>query len=198
MNSRDPANLRKTGWSPCHLVTLSPCLLLLLGCATDFRRNGDPLVGAPPVPAAAPPAALGKPAPAPAPVPLAVATGGSTAAVASGPLRSSNPNALHIGDNNTPLTPARPSLPAVATLTGGSGPPTPLRVASYEQAQALLSSHGVKWQWLEMRADTGEWRFICRVPSKQNPNINRTYEARGISHLAAVQAVLDQMEREGS
>ena len=89
--------------SPCHLVTLSPCLLLLAGCLSDNRRNGDPLLGpgaaAPPAAngaAALPPASIGRPP-------------GSTAALAAGPAKPGDARSgLQIG--TTP--PAKTTLKA--------------------------------------------------------------------------------------
>ena len=65
------------------------------------------------------------------------------------------------------------------------------------RSQVVLLGRGVKWQRLEMAGDAGEWKFSCALPDKRNANINRAYEGRGPNYLAAMQAVLDQMEREG-
>jgi hypothetical protein len=70
------------------------------------------------------------------------------------------------------------------------------QVSSFEQAQALLSSHGVKWQRLETWGDQGEWKFSCSIPSRQNAFISRTYEGRATDSLAAVRAVLAQIDKE--
>jgi len=185
--------MNKTRWARLSWVTLS--LSFLAGCATDYRRNGDPLTGAPPLPVAPAPAALGKPAP-PPPPPVGSTAAGSTAALASGVRPGGVNSGLRIGE--APVPSSVPPRQPGATLTGATMPVTGGRAISYEQAQALLTSRGVKWQWLEQKPDTGEWRFMCRLPSRANPNLHRTYEAKGPTHLAAVQAVLDQMDREGA
>ena len=67
-------------------------------------------------------------------------------------------------------------------------------MTTYEQAQAILAARGVSWQRLE--GDQGKWKFSCSIPNPQNRNISRTYEARDADHLAAIQAVLDQISKE--
>jgi hypothetical protein len=75
-------------------------------------------------------------------------------------------------------------------------PAAAARVATFEQAQVLLRAHGVTWQRLETGGDAGEWKFSCSIPSRQNPNIRQSYEARANDQVAALRAVLEQMERE--
>jgi hypothetical protein len=72
------------------------------------------------------------------------------------------------------------------------------RNGSYEQAQAQLAARGVIWQRLENASDTGEWKFSCAVPNRQNPNVHRTYEAKAKDFLSAMQAVLEQIDKERS
>jgi hypothetical protein len=186
--------------SPCHLATLSPCLILLLaGCNGDNRREGDPLLGAP----VAGPAALPPPS-----------SSGSTAALAGGtsPSRPADSRSgLQIGSGTPPtaLVSATPNAPALRPpeptahltsnpipSTGSTAPMTP-HLASYEQAQVTLLGKGIKWQQLQMTGDPGEWSFSCSLPDRQNPAMSRTYSGKGPNYLAAMQAVLDQMEREG-
>jgi len=196
---------RHRRWSPWHLVILSSSLLLLAGCASDNHRGGDPLLGGA-VPIAATGVAPANPgAPASPTVPPAVpmaTTTGSTAALAAGAGAGPGPSrsGLRIGDAtasaNVPVTPPLRAPEPTARLTGAVGP-TSQRLASYEQAQVVLLGRGVKWQRLEMAGDAGEWKFSCALPDKRNANINRAYEGRGPNYLAAIQAVLDQMEREG-
>jgi hypothetical protein len=84
---------------------------------------------------------------------------------------------------------ANGTLPASAGQPSSSNP-------SMEQAQAQLASRGVRWQRLEMTPDQRDWQFSCSIPSRQNPNISRTYEAQAPTAPAAVQAVLDQINRD--
>jgi hypothetical protein len=86
-----------------------------------------------------------------------------------------------------PIQPPPPNL----TPMNPMAQPVP-RVASYDHAQGVLASLGVKWQRLESGQD-GVWTFVCSVPRRENPAIARTYEGRALTYLAAVQAVLDQI-----
>jgi hypothetical protein len=88
------------------------------------------------------------------------------------------------------VPPAGPVATPGFALTGGG------RATTYEQAQALLAARGVKVQRLESTGENGEWKFICSVPNRQNPQISRTYEARATDPIAAVRAVLDQLDKD--
>jgi hypothetical protein len=105
------------------------------------------------------------------------------------------------------LRPPESAGPRTGMLTGavqpgaGSLPPAnagqpPGGNPSLEQAQARLAGRGVRWQRLEMAPDQRNWQFTCSIPSRQNPNISRTYEAQAATPAAAVQAVLDQLDRD--
>jgi hypothetical protein len=180
-----------------RLLPLAPVLVLLAGCAAGDRNGPDPFFGGSPWrPPATPPTASAAPA-APPSFPTATSSS-STAALASGPSRPPDSRSgLQIGAPGptapVPVAP-RPSEPP-ARLTGPA--PPSLRLVSYEQAQVALLSRGVKWQRLEMTGDAGEWKFSCSLPSRQSASMSRTYEGRGPNYLAAMQAVLDQIEREG-
>jgi hypothetical protein len=80
-------------------------------------------------------------------------------------------------------------------LARGVAPLGSGRVSSFEQAQATLHAHGVKWQRLETWGEQ-EWKFSCSIPNRQNPYLSRTYEGRAADSLSAVRAVLEQIERE--
>ena len=69
------------------------------------------------------------------------------------------------------------------------------RFLDFDQAQAQLRARGVLWQRLETVNETSNWRFVCSVPSRQNPNKHRTYEATGRNYLSAVQAVVEEIDR---
>jgi hypothetical protein len=68
-------------------------------------------------------------------------------------------------------------------------------VSGYDQVHAQLTNRGVTYKLLEM-TDAGEWKCTCFVPSRQNPNVRRRYVATAPTDLAAMQAVLEQIERE--
>lgn len=85
---------------------------------------------------------------------------------------------------------------ALAPSIRGSSHSTSSRIASYEQAQSYLASQGVTWQRLETWGDKGEWKFSCSIPNKQNQYISRNYEAKAPDYLAAIQAVVEQMQKD--
>lgn len=85
---------------------------------------------------------------------------------------------------------------AFAPTVRGSSQPSGGRVTTYEQAQSFLAAQGVTWQRLETWGDKGEWRFSCSIPNKQNQYISRNYEAKARDYLAAIQAVIEQMQKE--
>jgi hypothetical protein len=73
--------------------------------------------------------------------------------------------------------------------------PTGARLDTFEQARAQLETRGISWYRLET-GDSGTYKFSCSVPNRQNRMVSRTYEAQAGSELAAIQAVLDQIDRE--
>lgn len=110
---------------------------------------------------------------------------------------------------NAPTPSSTPTFGPSSSASPSSGPsaflPSSARasshapgahIGSYEQAQAFLASHGVTWQRLETWGDKGEWKFTCSVPNKQNQFISRNYEAKAHDYLAAIQAVIEQMEKD--
>ncbi|HZT80539.1 MAG TPA: hypothetical protein VFA26_09960 [Gemmataceae bacterium] len=101
------------------------------------------------------------------------------------------------------VAPAIRVTPPPADSTSRSGlapasfvPASGGQVLAFEQAQALLGARGVTWQRLETWGDTGEWKFSCSIPNRQNANIRRTYESRARDPLAAIRGALDQMSRD--
>jgi hypothetical protein len=204
---------------------LAVALLVLAGCAGDNRvaTTFDPLLGGPPLrpagPAARPPAQTAGPPPAAgslppsSPAPFSPA---SNAALAAGaPRPSGTGNELRIGSPDGSwagqgpaaageasgavlrrpqpvIEPVGQRSPAAGAGPSESGAP----LTTYEQAQAQLAARGVVWQRQERNADTGEWKFSCAIPNRQNPNLRRMYEARAADYLSAIRAVLEQIDRE--
>jgi len=66
----------------------------------------------------------------------------------------------------------------------------------FKQAQRDLAARGVLGQRLEMTTGSGEWKFTCYVPNRQNPKVHRAYDARAKDPLSAIQAVLDKIDQE--
>ncbi len=194
---------RKRRWL-CRALA-APCVLCWIGCAgTPSRLSGDPLVGGGPALTANTggdaTAKLSAPLP-PLPAPNSTA---SNAALASNPGRpldgrhdlqindprqdSSNPNWSVPGGNAAPLPQDRAVTPAYASANGS-------RLGSFEQAKAQLDARGVTWYRLES-GEPGMFKFSCSVPNRHNRTLSRTHEAQAASELAAIQAVLDQIDRE--
>lgn len=203
--------------------TLAACgLALIIGCANDSRRSSaDPLIGGEaPLPprketAANPPRSDVPPLPAPS-------SATSNAALAGGAFQPLDPTRdLRIGSNDgnanggawrgpaaassPPTTPAtdatrstqlasqpRPASAPVSGVVQVGGPPS----ASTDALMALLQARGATFQRLETTAEDGEWKYSCSVPHASNPNIRRTYEARGRDPRSAMAAVLRQMDQE--
>jgi hypothetical protein len=65
---------------------------------------------------------------------------------------------------------------------------------TYEQLQDQLKARNVVWQRQDNTADG--IRFSCAVPNSSNPNIQRVYEATAPTYLAAIRAVLDQIDQQ--
>lgn len=191
--------------SPRLSFSLSLCLslFLLVGCTDPPRRPGgsaagtDPMFGAQ---ASAPGGAGAAPSPTasiiapPVPVPsttqplAALATGNTPA-----PLAGSH-DQLGINDGwHGGKAVLQPPVPVVGTPV--SNPSGGLRMTSFEQAQSLLDARGVKWQRLDM-PDNGSWKFSCSVANPKNPNISHTYEAQAKAPLAAIQAVVEQIDKD--
>jgi len=202
------------------------CLLLAgcAGGNRQSSDNADPLLGVGPNRTVGQPAPAAKPAanaaaptgpsanPAAPPSP-ALSTSPPTATLAAGqPPRYDTDNSLRI--NTPPANPVRTSsngswqvadtsgsvrLPGVEPAAPRRDPvpavPAGARFTNYEQAQAILAQRGVTWQRLESDPN-GEWKFSCSIPNRQNKFISRTYEARGKDYLAAVHAVLEQIDKD--
>ncbi len=196
------------------LVSLSPGLLVLCSCSQANRRPadaGDPIVGAAPAPVPVPATATNGPTNNPNPAPGGLAT--PPIPVSTGPTKS--PAALAIGlpaplpggadlriadagtsgTNGATLRQPEPTpiVPVARGVASGSAP-----VTTYEQAQTILAARGVKWQRLETVGENGEWHFSCSIPNRQNAYISRTYEAKATRDIAAIQAVLEQIEHDNS
>jgi hypothetical protein len=191
-----------------YLLSLGPLVILLTGCISDDRAvadatRRDPLRGEHP----ALPAGRNSPGAGnasgtsldpnrslqiglgpPQPVPASETGGGEW----KGP-SSRSEGAAFKPDRPEPPPPTARSAGPFATTSFGS---VSSRVATFEQAQAQLTSRRVTGQRLEMWGDEGEWKFSCRIPRPENPNIARTYEARAPDPIAAMRAVIEQIDRE--
>jgi len=126
--------------------------------------------------------------------PAVAANGNGSGAVLSGIVPVSSSGTPQNVPGNSAPGPAAAPAGTVSLPPQGAG--NGLRISSYEQAETLLKARGALWYGLEMLGDTGEWKFSCIVPNRQRPGSRRTYEARDRNKLAAVQAVLDQIEKD--
>jgi hypothetical protein len=192
---------------------LGLCGLVLAGCAGGSRTAGDPLYGpTPPPPTPARMAAQATGAATPLPPLPAPNSSTSPAALAAGRLQPLDAtHDLRIGKPASDgwrgqgaqagvllrqpeavgETPSRPTVPPAGkvTLTAAT------RNLSVEQILAQLTTRGVQFYRLET-GDNGAYTFHCSIPDRQNPNIQHRYEARGHEPVAAMRAVLEQIERE--
>jgi hypothetical protein len=79
--------------------------------------------------------------------------------------------------------------------TPGNFPPvTAMGSDSFKQVQDQLAARGVTWQSLV--GDTNGWKFRCSLPNRDNPAINRAYEASAANYLDAIRAVLEKIDQE--
>lgn len=201
------------------------CALALSGCkatGTSRQADPDPLFGGAPSKARADSRG---PAPTPVAVlPPAPAPNGatSTAALAGGQPRQFDPDKdLRIGSNpaaasgvegwagpgaaprpdggatlHNPELAVKPAAQREAVPVSHPAPPSGQRLTSYDEALAKLKARGALWQRLEAAGNNGEWTFLCSIPSPKDPNKHRTYDAHARDYLSAVQAVLDQIDRD--
>ena len=208
--------------SPSPLVVAAFVMMALLvsGCNSVNKPQGDPLFGGvKPQPGLT--GAANNPVP-PLPGPT---TTGSTAALASvNPRPLDGSHDLRIPDSGfapavggqgsgTQLqqpvmgTPTTATFAPVSrqgqTVTAPGSPgfspvasPTGSSNLGYEEAQARLKSLGVQWQRLETWGEQGDWKFTCSIPNRQNPYISRTYEAEAHDPLSALHGVLEQIEHD--
>lgn len=207
------------------LVWLCGCVLLV-GCAgsRSSTPHHDPLFGPPPPrPRYGASAAdtggtpekevTALPAPPPSGSPAALASGkvpvfdaGRDLRIAGGDSWKGSTTGVTLSPPEPAATaPAQPQPPpqqaqqitapqrpggAPATITLVRGP----QVSTFEEAQAQLQARGITRH--SLAAVGGEWRFIVWVPNRDNPDINRRYEYQATEPVAAIRAVLEQIDRD--
>jgi hypothetical protein len=66
--------------------------------------------------------------------------------------------------------------------------------AGYEQLKGQLKDRGMNWEKWESEGDRG--RFTCTVTDPADPKKTRSYSVNAASELEAMQAVIDQIDRE--
>jgi hypothetical protein len=80
--------------------------------------------------------------------------------------------------------------PAAFSTSPGAG------TMEIDALQAQLKQRGVTWQHQEPVADGV--KFVCAVPNRHNPDINRIFEATASTYAAAVRAVLQQIDSQAN
>ncbi|MCS6978381.1 MAG: hypothetical protein NZM31_15435 [Gemmatales bacterium] len=115
----------------------------------------------------------------PSPPPVLPPSPARLAAVPS--LKGGNPLAIE--------TPARSGRQPPIQQTGG----TDLKTAR-EQALEQLRARGVNWHQSEPVG--GQWRLRCTVPDPSRSDVSRFYEAYGTDELAAIWAVIQQIDEQ--
>lgn len=107
------------------------------------------------------------------------------------------------GDRRTPATGvtlhgprAREGKESGSTTAPSASTSNPA-LGSYESVQEQLRARGVVWQQLR-QVENEEWHFICAIPDPRQGNLRRNYEARAVGRhgLAAIQAVLEEIDRD--
>jgi hypothetical protein len=202
------------------------CLVLAMSGCNSMNRatNGDPLFGSPPPPkkALAEGPAPNSATVTVLPPPTAPLNGASTASLASGQrqfdpdkdLRIANPNPNATAgiqgwagptgnapkpDTGATLQSPQPVTPATQRETvpvSNPGNAGVARPSTFEEAKQKLEARGVLWQRLEHVNENGDWKFACSVPNRQDPRRHRTYSAEAPDYLSAIQAVLDQIDKD--
>lgn len=204
--------LTMAGCSSSPFAAASPANDPLVGGGPALPPPGAAASTANPRPPDAAPTSPGGVPPLPSPNPP-----GSTAALASGAgVRTLDPGRdLRIG-SGTGAAPSGSAAPVALMQpqpVGGSSPgaaappppttPAPIIPASgqrmvspFEDARAQLLARGVVWMRLDTSIESGESKFVCSIPNKQNPSLRRTYEAVAKDDLAAIRAVLEKIDKE--
>ena len=191
-------------------------IIALAGCtsATNQVASSDPLFGdvQPRVATPTPVAPQQTQAPS-APPPATSRLNSTNAALASaGPLQGARPT-LAINDSRTPSTPpntgsqlaanTKPTQPTVMPLPKQDAPPTvfaptgkgqPTTPAPANELELALKQRGVLFQKVD-NVPQGV-RFQCIVPSKQNRDVTRVFEATAPDYISAVRAVLKQIDEQ--
>jgi len=214
-----PVNPRSSGSLALGFILLA---LGLPACNTPNRATtGDPLFGSPPPRKTAEGPATPGAAVTVLPPVATPNNGTSTAALASGQPRQYDPDKdLRIASQGTNAGiqgwagPTNPTQPVTgATLHGPEPVVTPAtqpaaipvnnsvipagdRLNAFEQAQSKLKARGALWQRLEVSGTDDNWSFACSVPNRQDPKKHRTYEAHARDYVAAMQAVIDQIDKD--
>lgn len=78
--------------------------------------------------------------------------------------------------------------------TQGAIQPVSYAGGGYEQLQEALRVRGVTWQRQETYADG--FKFTCSVPNPTNRDFSRIYEATARDYRAAIQAVIEQIDKQ--
>lgn len=130
--------------------------------------------------------------------------GNAPAAPSPGPLTSLPPPGPPTGP--PPPAPAvtlqQPAAPGPApawqdsAITPTAAVAAPPQASNYEQLRQLLLARGVTYMRLETWGNQGGWKFTCSLLNPHDPGKMRTYEAEAQQDVAAMQAVLDQMDKE--
>jgi hypothetical protein len=87
----------------------------------------------------------------------------------------------------------------VPAVQGGGGGFVPASSTAQNTAQADLEARvrgaGATWTRLDSWVDKGQYKYTCRIPDRQNPQNLKVFEATASDPIAAMQVVLDQIQR---
>ncbi len=113
----------------------------------------------------------------------------TNAALANGaPFDFPDTSGLRIAKRPEPST---PSVDAQATHQ----PNSPLHIHRMDDVAPALEALGVTGHRLR-QLNSGQWLFVATAPNPQHVNTQRYYEARAADSIQAIQAVIDQIQRE--
>ncbi|MEY4396170.1 MAG: hypothetical protein RL595_3419 [Planctomycetota bacterium] len=112
------------------------------------------------------------------------------------PASSTSPAALTTGNFST-LDPNRNPVTTVgATAAAGVGATSPFGAPEeFRNLMQQLTTRGLAWQRLDYNPQAGDWKFYCAVKDPAQPNATRNFETTAKTDVAALKAVLEEIDR---
>ncbi len=122
---------------------------------------------------------------------------GTTASSAAGAALH-GPEPSGSADRSTAGTPGWPTTPYQLTSTAGPSTAAAAGSDSFDHLMDELHKRGVEDFWRLEYLGGGVYHFRCMMPNPDNRNLGRNYEVRvpGANGLAAIRAVIDQIDHD--
>jgi hypothetical protein len=92
-----------------------------------------------------------------------------------------------------PIGEPPPKRDLLTVSNPGPGRDSSAGAGALEQALKELEARGALYQ--QLVGANGEWKFRCSIPNRQNPQIQRTYEFKDRDPVAAIRAVLNELDK---